>query len=123
MNHGPLDAQTANRNIALEIVLTLITCGIYGLIWQYRQMTTLNQWLGREEYNFLLWLVLSLLTCGIYAIYNEYKLGQSIIEVQQVQGFPVSSDIAVMSVLFTLFGLGVVSLAIQQDAINRFSLA
>jgi hypothetical protein len=123
MNHGPLDAQTANRNIALEIVLTLITCGIYGLIWQYRQMTTLNQWLGREEYNFLLWLVLSLLTCGIYAIYNEYKMGQSIIEVQQVQGFPVSSDIAVMSVLFTLFGLGVVSLAIQQDAINRFSLA
>ena len=25
-------------NIAVAILLTIITCGIYGLFWQYKQM-------------------------------------------------------------------------------------
>ena len=108
------------RSIGLGIILTLVTCGIYGLYWQFKQMETLNFWLGREDYSFFLWLILSLLTCGIFAIYYEYKMAKGINEVQERSGLRVNGDLALICLLLAVFGLGIVSLAIQQSEINKF---
>ena len=42
-------------NIGIAVLLTLITCGIYGLVWQYKQMKILNFWLNKREYTFGMW--------------------------------------------------------------------
>ncbi len=60
------------RSIALGIIFSFLTCGIYSLYWQYKQMAALNGWLGRTDYRFGLWLLLSFVTCGIYSLYYEY---------------------------------------------------
>ncbi|PIE02614.1 MAG: hypothetical protein CSA81_06410 [Acidobacteria bacterium] len=116
----PYPEKLAVRSVAIDILLTLLTCGLWGLYWQYKQMEVLNAWLNREEYSFVLWLLLSIITCGIYAIYYEYKMAKGINEIQLREGLLVNSDLAVLCMFLTFFGLGIVSLAIQQADINKF---
>ena len=108
------------RSIVLGIIFSLLTCGLYSLYWQYKQMVTLNGWLGRTDYRFWLWFFLSILTCGIFALYYEYKMAKGINEVQANNGLTVNTDLAVICVLLAIFGIGIASLAIQQSEINNF---
>ena len=114
-NQPPPDAVI---NIAVGIILTLITCGLYGLYWQYRQIDALNQFLGRNEYSFGMWLLLSIITCGIFAIYYEYKMADGINEIKTMYGRRVDNNLPLICLLLAVFGLGIVSMAIEQNEIN-----
>ncbi len=108
------------RSIAVDLILTVVTCGFYGLYWQYKQMEALNAWLGRQDYSFAMWFLLGLVTCGFFAVYYEYKMATGIIEIQGNYGLRESSDLPLICILLSIFGLAVVSLAIQQGEINKF---
>lgn len=116
----PYPAREAVVGVGTGILLTLITCGIYYFFWQYRQMQALNGWLERDEFDFFTWLLLSILTCGIFAVYYEYKMAKGINDVQEKIGQRVNGDLALLSVLLAVFGVGIASVAIQQMDINRF---
>lgn len=119
-NRHPWPRDEAVKSIGVGLVLTLLTCGIYGLFWQYKQMQVLNAWLGRREYDFLTWFLLSLITCGLFAIYYEYKMARGINEVQHKHGMMVQGDLALLCVVLAIFGVGIASLAVQQHSINEF---
>ena len=59
-----------NRNTVMNIILTIVTCGIYGIIWFINMVNDVNTVTQDEQSNqsggtvFLL----SLITCGIYGI-------------------------------------------------------
>ena len=106
-------------NIGIAVLLSKITCGIYGLVWQYKQMKVLNSWLSRREYSFGMWFLLSIITCGIYAVYNEYKMGRGIVEIQEQNNLMVN-NVSTICLFLTLIGLSIVSMAIQQSEINKF---
>ena len=116
----PYPREEATVSIGIGILLTLITCGIYGLFWQYKQMNVLNAWLRRDEFNFFVWLLLAIVTLGLFAIYYEYKMAKGINEIQAANGMAVHDDLAVICLVLSLFGLQIVSLAIQQADINNF---
>ena len=116
----PYPRQEAVVSIGVGIILTIITCGLYGLFWQYKQMQVLNAWLGRKEYDFWIWLILSIVTCGLFALYYEYTMAKGINEVQENNGLRVNNDLALLCVFLAFVGVGVASLAIQQGEINRF---
>ena len=121
MNEGtPYPRNEATVNIGVGIILCIITCGIYSLFWQYKQMEVLNAWLGRKEYDFIVWLVLSIVTCGIFALYYEYKMAKGINDVQEKIGQPVNQDLALICILLAIFGVFFMSVAIQQADINKF---
>ena len=120
MRNYPHPMADGVRSIVLGIIFSLLTCGLYSLYWQYKQMVTLNGWLGRTDYRFWLWFFLSILTCGIFAFYYEYKMAKGINEVQANNGLTVNTDLAVICVLLAIFGIGIASLAIQQSEINNF---
>ena len=82
--------------------------------------SVLNSWLGREELNFWLYAGLSIVTCGLFAVYYEYKTAQAINEIQESNDMRVNSELPLISLLLSLFGLSLVSLAIQQADINKF---
>ena len=117
--NNPLPESEGVISVGTSVILTIITCGIYGLVWQYKQMKVLNSWLNRKEYSFGKWLLLSIITCGIYGVYNEYKMARGIIEVQQ-QNKLLVNNVATICLIMTLIGLGIVSMAIQQSEINKF---
>ena len=109
-------------SIPLYIILSVFTCGLWGLVWQYKQFQILNAWEGEEEHNFWMWLLLSIITFGLYGVYYEYKLSKSINAIQEAHGMKVNSDLPLICLLLTLFGLNVfgITSAIQQNDINKF---
>ncbi len=119
LNQYPYPESEGRRGIVIGILVSLITCGIYGLYWQYKQMATLNAWLKRDAYSFWLWFFLSIITCGIFGIYYEYKMANGINEVQADNDLVFDSNLPIICVLLAIVGIGVASLAIQQYQINR----
>ena len=51
------------KSIPLYLILTILTCGLFNLYWNYTQMKACNDALRREEFNFILWILLSIITC------------------------------------------------------------
>ncbi|MCY4403682.1 MAG: DUF4234 domain-containing protein [Candidatus Poribacteria bacterium] len=119
LNQYPYPEFEGRRSIVTGILATVLTCGIYGIYWQFKQMTTLNAWLGRNEYSFWLWFFLCILTCGIFGIYYEYKMACGINEIQTDKGMYVDQNLPILCVVLALFGVGIASLAIQQYQINK----
>ncbi len=107
-------------SIPLFIILSIVTCGIWWFVWQYKQMKILNAWQETDEHNFGLWLLLTFITCGIYSLYYEYKMSKAINDIQEVHGIKVNSDLALICVLLSIFTTPLVSTAIQQGEINKF---
>lgn len=112
-------AEQYTSSIVKDIILSIITCGIYYLFWQARQMRAVNYLLEEEKYSFWKWFLLTIITCGIYNIYYEYIMAQSIMEVQRRLDRTISSNLHILSVILAIFGLNIVTDAIQQDEINR----
>ncbi len=104
----------ANRNIALCIILTIVTCGIYGLYWLYQINTAACQ-VNPNEWSTdgIIVILLSIVTCGIYAIYWNYKMGKAF------SVLPGSSDNSMLYLILSIFGLSIVSFCIIQSDINR----
>lgn len=105
--------------IGTGIVLTIVTCGLYNVLWQWRQMQAMNLLLGREEYNFFTWLVLCVVTCGVYHLYYEYKMGTQIAEVMRSMGYSVSNDLGTLGLLLSFVGTTVVADAVYQTELNK----
>ena len=119
LNQYPYPEYEGKRSIVVGILLTIFTCGIYGIYWQYKQMEILNAWLGRRDFSFWLWFFLTFLTCGIFGLYYEYKMACGINEIQTKKGMYVDQNLPILCVLLAVFGVGIASIAIQQFQINK----
>lgn len=115
----PPQALEGRGNVAVDIILSILTCGIYNLFWQARQMRAVNAMLGIERFRFWPWFFLTLITCGIYHIYHEYVMGSAICEAAERLGRRVPQNLALISLLLSVFGLTIVTDAIQQHEINQ----
>ena len=67
-----------NRNVALYIVLSIVTCGIFALYWFVCIADDANTLSNNKGTSGGVALLLTLVTCGIYGIYWAYKLGESL---------------------------------------------
>ncbi len=110
--------------VGKAIVLSLITCGAYGIYWNYTLFRSMNVLLEREEFDFLKWFLLCAITCGLFNIYYQYKIGselQAYLTRQGIEGR--NQNLAVMGLVLALFKLSVVSHAIFQYELNRLCAA
>jgi hypothetical protein len=106
-------------DIATGIILSLITCGLYNIYWNYRQFKAMNELLGREEYKFWSWLLLTLVTCGLYHLYYEYKMGTDLYNWLKEHGADVSPNLGILGLVLACFGLSIVADAIYQHEFNK----
>ena len=119
MDPQKISREEAVRSIIAGLILTIITCGLYDLYWNAKQMKTINGLLGREELSFWTWLLVSLITCGIFHLYYEYKMGVALIEIQEKYELRVDNNLHIISLLLSLFGFSIVVDAIHQNEINK----
>lgn len=106
-------------SIPAYIVFTLLTCGLFNLYWNYKQMEVCNKMLDREEFKFWNWLIFSILTCGLYHIYYQYQMGSAIMEIQRKVKTPVFDNLSMISLFVTLFGGSIIVDGIHQHEINK----
>ena len=108
-------------DVATSLVLSIITCGIYNVYWNYRQFEALNLLLGRREYDFARWLMLSLVTCGLFHVYTEYRMGQDLAMVLKDMGHDSNPNLAFAGLALSLCALTVVADAVYQHEINKLA--
>jgi hypothetical protein len=106
-------------SIPVYLILTLITCGLFNLYWNYKQMEACNYLLKRQDFKFAHWLLFSIITCGIYHIFYQYKMGSAIVEIQRNTNKAVFDSLPIISCFVTIFGLSVVVDCIHQHEINK----
>jgi hypothetical protein len=106
-------------DIVINILFSILTCGLYNIYWNYREMLAVNDLLGRKEFSFLSWSLLSMVTCGLYHIYFEYRMGRAIVELQERHGIDPEYLLPTISLTLTIFQLWIITDAIQQHEINK----
>jgi len=104
------------RSIPTDIILTLITCGLFNLVVQHKQMLAVNEMMGEDKYHFVPWLLLTIVTCGLYHIYHEYRMAEDIADCSDRAA---SSD-SLIALVLSVVGLSIVVDAIQQSNINSY---
>ena len=80
------------RDIAMNVVLTVITCGIYGLVWFVQITNDMRTASGDESLNGGMDLLLGIITCGIWYIYWAYKMGQASVKALEKAKLPANDN-------------------------------
>ena len=110
----------ARRDLAVAIILSIITCGIYGIYWFIVMTEDVNALTDDHKTSGGMAFVLTLVTCGIYGIYWAYSMGKRMYEYQSARGENVS-DNSVLYLVLTIFGFGIVVYALLQDTLNKYA--
>jgi len=110
------------RNIAIAIILSIVTFGIYGIIWMISMADELNEASGDTNApSGGMVVLLSIVTCGIYQWIWLYKAGDAISQARRIRGLPTSSENGVLYLVLSLVGLGIVSWALIQSELNKIA--
>ncbi len=110
-----------NRNVGLAILLSLLTCGIYGIYWFVVLTDDINRAAGTpEDTSGIMAFLFTLLTCGIYGYYWYYKMAKKLYTAGQNYGKGIS-DNSVLYIVLGIFGLGIVNYCLLQSDLNKFS--
>lgn len=113
-------AMIKERNIVTCILLSIVTCGIYGIYW----FITLTDDVSRanEDPNFtgVKSLLLSIVTCGIYGFYWNYKIGKELFEANQKKGI-TANDNSTIYLILGIFGLSIVTYCMAQNELNAIA--
>lgn len=111
---------TKSKNIAICIVLSLITCGIYGLIWMASLTNDINSELNEDGTSGGMCVLYSILTCGIYSFYWLYRIGEKTARLKaKTSGNTPDTSSPILFLVLGVFGLSLVVYALIQSEINR----
>ena len=104
------------RSIALAIIFSIITCGIYDIYWMVVLNDEINQLSGDTAApSGIVVFLLSLVTCGIYGLYWAYVMGRKTAYLNH------TTDSGIINLLIALFGFQIINLALFQDTVNHYA--
>lgn len=109
------------REIVTCILLSLLTCGIYGIIWFIHLTDDVSKVNGdTNATSGGLAFLLTLLTCGIYSHFWAYQMGQKLYSAKTKAGMS-ATDNSVLYLVLNLFGLGIVNYCLIQNELNEMA--
>ena len=104
-----------NRNIVTCILLTIITCGIYGIYW-FIMLAKEAVSVKDPADNALLEIILMLLLPFVGIFLTEKKFAEGC----AARGIP-HSDNSILYLVLGLFGLGIVGVCMLQNDLNKIA--
>ena len=107
-----------NRNIVTCIILSIITCGIYGIYWFIVMTDDVARVNQDPDMSGVKAFIFSLITCGIYYIYWNYKMGKSITEAGTKNGKTIT-DNSLIYLLLSIFGFSIINYCLIQNDLNK----
>ena len=108
------------RNVGVCILLTIITCGLYGLYWFICLTDDVNRECDEKLSSGGIALLLNIITCGLYGIYWSYKMGKNIQNSCSKHDISIS-DNSVLYLVLCLIGFGIINYALIQSDLNRLA--
>lgn len=108
------------RNVAIAVILSIVTCGVYAIYWFVTLTDEVSEVTGERTTSGIGAFLLTLVTCGIYGIYWAYKLGEKLDNARYRNQVP-SGSFPILFLLLELFALNIVVLALAQNELNRYS--
>ncbi|MCR5798329.1 MAG: DUF4234 domain-containing protein [Eubacterium sp.] len=106
------------RNIAVCVILSIVTCGIYGIYWMYCLVEESNTMTGCDGPGGVTVILLTIVTCGIYGWYWLYSVGKRIDELQEREGSAGGNN-AILYLILAIFELAIVDYCLIQNEINK----
>ncbi len=104
------------RDLVLAIVLSIVTCGIYQIIWLIKLSDELNEVTGNEDsISGALYFVASLFTCGLFLFFWGFKIGE---KVDKLNGN--DQNYSLIFLVLHFFALDIIILALAQDKLNQY---
>ena len=108
-----------DKNILVCILLSFVTCGIYGIIWFINMTDDAAQASGENMSGGMAFL-LTIVTCGIYGFYWAYKMGKMMEKAGQNKAINIS-DNSVLYLVLSICGLGIVNYCLIQNDLNKLA--
>lgn len=108
------------RELVTCILLSLFTCGIYGIIWFANMTDDSNKVSNSNDPSGGISVLLAFITCGFYSIYWYYRTGQKLYIAGQTQNKDIPDNSALYLIL-SIFGLGIVANCLIQSDLNKFA--
>ena len=108
------------RNIVVAILLTIITCGIYGIYWYITMTDEINDVSDDKGPTGGMTFLYTIITCGIYYFIWAYKSGQRLYESGRKYNKPIA-DNSVIYLILSIFGLSIVTYCLIQSDLNKYA--
>ena len=106
------------RNVVTAILLSLVTCGLYGIYWFVSITDDMKTASGDETLpSGVTAFLLTLVTCGIYGFYWIYKMAKAEMMMKSKYGLPVKDNV-ILYVILQVLGLGIVNYCLMQSELN-----
>ncbi len=108
------------KNIVTNILLSIVTCGIYGIVWFISLTDDVCTASDDRSMSGGMAFLLTLITCGIYGYYWAYQMGKLMVKAQEKNNIPVK-DNSVIYLILQIFGLGIVNYCLIQSDLNEIA--
>lgn len=112
-------AKIEERNIVVYLLLTLVTCGIFGIYWLIVILKDIATTSG-EDINPWMVILLTIITCGIYGIYYSYMMGKYMVKAGENYNVKIE-DNSILYLILTIFGFGIVTYCLVQNDLNTIA--
>ncbi len=113
--------EAKERNIAISIILSIVTCGIYGIYWF---ITLTDEAKSASDDDSMtsggVAFLLTLVTCGLYGIYWAYRMGKALETAREKAGL-TTVDNSVLYLVLQIFNFGIINYALMQNELNTIS--
>ena len=109
-----------SRNIALYLILTLLTCGFFGIYWMICLVNDLNAAADAPgDTGGIAVFLLNLVTCGIFGAYWMYKAGEKVAYIRRRDGDFDNGSYCILYLVLYLIGFGIINYCLIQDELNK----
>lgn len=110
------------RSIPLYVVLTILTCGLFGIYWLIMLVNDLNIAAGTpNDTSGAVVVLLEIVTCNIYGVYWMYKAGEKVSILKNRRGVPSSGNDGIFYLILQLLGLGIINYCLIQNELNQIA--
>lgn len=99
------------RSVIFGIIFSLITCGIYSIIWLWVLNNDLRAY-NNKKLNSGINFLLCIITCGLWGFIWQYNIGR---EIEDAGG----PNYGILYVILFFFSFGIISTALMQLEVNR----
>lgn len=111
--------QIEERNVVVYLLLSIITCGLFGIYWLVVVLKDIATTSG-EDINPWLVILLTIITCGIYGIYFNYQMGKYMAKAGENYNVKIE-DNSILYLVLSIFGFDIVNLCLIQNDLNTIA--